>query len=39
VALGNLCDGKDINRASENITGNVRTSAEKSLGLYESKQR
>jgi hypothetical protein len=39
AALENLSDGEDINRAWENITRNVITSAKKSLGLYELKQR
>jgi len=39
AAVGTLSDGKDTNRAWENITGNVRTSAKESLSLYELKQR
>jgi len=38
VALENLCDSEDINRAWENIKGNIKTSAKESLGLYELKQ-
>jgi ActR/RegA family two-component response regulator len=38
AALENLSDGKDINRAWESIKENVRTSAEKSLGMHERKQ-
>jgi len=36
--LENLSDDKDINRVWENITENIKTSAKKSLGLYELKQ-
>jgi len=36
--LENLNDGEDINRFSENIKENVKTSAKESLGLYELKQ-
>ena len=32
-ALENLSDSKDINRAWENIKENIKTSAQKSLGL------
>jgi len=38
AALGNLSDEEDINRAWENIKGNIKTSAKKSLGLQELKQ-
>ena len=38
AALENLNDGEDINRFSENIKENVKTSAKESLGLYELKQ-
>ena len=38
AALENLNDSEDINRAWENIKGNIKTSAKGSLGLYESKQ-
>jgi len=38
VALENLCDSEDINRAWENIKVNIKTSAKESLGLYELKQ-
>jgi len=37
-ALENLSDDEDINRAWENIKGNVKTSAKESLGLHEMKQ-
>ena len=37
AALGNLSDGKDINRAWENIK-NIKTSFEESPGLHEMKQ-
>jgi len=33
AALENLSDGKDINRAWENITENIKTSSEESSGL------
>jgi len=36
--LENLNVDKDINRAWENILGNIKTSAKKSLGLYKLKQ-
>jgi len=39
AALGNLSDGKDINRAWENIKENIKTSAKESLGLQELKHR
>jgi hypothetical protein len=38
AALENLSDGEDINRAWENIKGNLKTSAKESLGMYELKQ-
>ena len=38
VALENLSDGEDINRAWENIKENIKTSAKVSLGLQELKQ-
>ena len=38
AALKNLCNDKDINRAWENIKGNIKTSAKGSLGLREVKQ-
>ena len=38
AALGNLSDGKDINRARENIKDNIKPSAKESLGLHELKQ-
>jgi hypothetical protein len=38
AALANLNDSKDINTAWENIEENIKTSAEKSLDLYELKQ-
>ena len=38
AALGNLSDGKDINRAWENIK-NIKTSFEESPGLHEMKQQ
>ena len=38
AALENLSNGKDINRAWENIKENIKTSAEESLGLHELKQ-
>jgi hypothetical protein len=37
-ASENLKDGKDINRAWENIKENIRTSVKESLGLHELKQ-
>ena len=33
----NVSDGEDINRARENIKGNIKTSAKDSLGLHELK--
>jgi hypothetical protein len=36
VALENLNDGEDINRAWENIKKNIRKSGKESLGLYVS---
>ena len=36
--MENLSDGKDINRAWENIKENIKTSAKESLGLQELKQ-
>jgi len=38
AALENFSDGKDINRAWENIKKNIKTSAKVSLGLHELKQ-
>jgi hypothetical protein len=38
TTLENLSDGEDINGAWENIQENIKTLAEESLGLYESKQ-
>jgi hypothetical protein len=38
VALENLRDTQDINRALENINENIKTSAKESLCLYELKQ-
>jgi len=38
TALENLSDGKDINKAWENIIKNIKTSAKVSLGLQELKQ-
>ena len=38
VALGNISDDEDINRALENIKENIKTSAKESLGLHELKQ-
>ena len=38
VALGNISDDGDINRAWENIKKNIKTSAKESLGLFELKQ-
>ena len=38
AALENLSDDEDINRARENIKGNIKTSAEESSGLQELKQ-
>ena len=38
AALGNLSDGKDINRAWRNIRENTKTSAKESLGLHKLKQ-
>ena len=37
-ALGNLSDDEDINRPWENIKEDIKISAKRSLGLYESKQ-
>jgi hypothetical protein len=34
----NLSDGEEINRAWENIKGNIKTLAKDSLGLHELKQ-
>jgi hypothetical protein len=39
VALANLDDNVDINRASENFRDNINISAKDSLGHYELKQR
>ena len=39
AALENLSDGEDINKAWENITKNIKTSAKVSLGLHELKQQ
>jgi hypothetical protein len=39
AALKNLNHSKDTNKASENIKGNIKTSAKGSLGLYELKQQ
>jgi hypothetical protein len=36
--LEKLKDGKDINRAWENIKENIKTSAKESLGLHELKK-
>ena len=36
--LENLSDNEDINKAWENIKENIKTSARKSLGLYELKK-
>jgi len=36
--LENLSDSADINRAWKNTQENIKTSAKKSLGLYELKQ-
>ena len=38
AALENLFDGQDINRASENIKENIKTSTKENLGLHELKQ-
>ena len=38
AALENLNVDEDINRAWENIKGNIKTSAKESLGLHELKQ-
>jgi len=38
AALENLSDSEDINRDSENIKENIKTSAKDSLGMYELKQ-
>jgi hypothetical protein len=37
VALENLGDGKNTNRAWENTNENIKTSAKQSFGLYELK--
>jgi len=36
--LENLSDGEDVNRAWENIKGNIKTPTKESLGLHEVKQ-
>ena len=38
VALENLGDSEDINRAWENLKENIKTSAKEGLSLYELKQ-
>ena len=38
AASENLCGQKDINRVTEYIIQNIKTSAKESLGLYELKQ-
>jgi len=38
AALENLSDGKDINRAWENIKENIKTSTKESLGLHKLKE-
>ena len=38
AALENLDVDEDVNRAWENINGNIKTSAKESLGLHELKQ-
>jgi hypothetical protein len=38
AALENLGEGKDVNKAWENIKENFKTSAKWSLGMYELKQ-
>ena len=38
AALENLSDGDDINRASENIAENIKTSVKESLVLHKLKQ-
>ena len=38
AVLENLHDSEDINRAWENITENIKTSAKQGLGLYLMKQ-
>jgi hypothetical protein len=38
AASENLSFGEDINRAWENITGNIKTPTKESLGLHELKQ-
>ena len=38
AALENLSEGKDINKAWENIKENLKTSAKESLGMYKLKQ-
>jgi hypothetical protein len=37
VALENVYDSEDINRAWENIKENIRISAKENMGLYEHK--
>jgi len=37
AALENLSDGKDVNRAWENIKENIKTSAKEDLVLHELK--
>jgi hypothetical protein len=36
--LGNLSNDEELNRAWENITENIKTSAKESPGLHELKQ-
>ena len=38
AAFENLSDGKNINRAWENIKENIKTSVKESLGLHKLKQ-
>ena len=38
AGLENLSDGKDINRAWENIKENIKTSVKERVGLHELKQ-
>jgi len=38
VAVKNLSDGEDINRAWENVKENIKTSPKESLGLHELEQ-
>ena len=38
ATLENLSGGEDINRASENIKENIKTSTKENLGLHELKQ-